>query len=178
MFTEKESDVSGVAIADQLEAAGVRFVVTVPDWVQLPLHRALEARKDRIRTISCCTEHEAFMMAGGLYCGGQRAAIVIQNQGLYAGLNALRGIGLDAGTPLVMLIGQFGREAQNRGAETTASSRRIVRMLDPLLDLLEIPSWHVDRDADVGRIGEAYRAAEDGSRPTAVVFDRNMTWSV
>lgn len=178
MSIEKESDVSGAAIADALEAVGVNFVVTVPDWVQLPLHRALEARRNRIRTINCCTEHEAFMMAGGLHCGGQRSAIVIQNQGLYAGLNALRGIGLDAGTPLVMLIGQFGREAENRGSETTASSRRIVRMLDPLLDLLDIPAWHIDRAADVSRIGEAYRAAENGPRPTAVVFDRNMTWSV
>lgn len=177
MSTEKESDVSGTAIADALEASGVRFVVTVPDWVQLPLHRALETRGDRIRTISCCTEHEAFMMAGGLHCGGQRSAIVIQNQGLYAGLNALRGIGLDAGTPLVMLIGQFGREAENRQGETTASSRRIVRMLDPLLELLDIPTWHIDRAADVARIGEAYQVAQDSSRPTAVVFDRNMTWS-
>lgn len=177
MFTEKESDVGGGAIADALERSGVRFVLTVPDWVQLPLHRALEARKDRIRTISCCTEHEAFMMAGGLHCGGEKSAVVIQNQGLYAGLNALRGIGLDAGTPLVMLIGQFGREAENRGAGTIHSGRRIVRMLDPLLDLLDIPTWRIDRGQDVSNIATAYRVAEEKSRPVAVVFERNMRWS-
>jgi len=177
MRSEKESDVSGAAVADALEAAGVTFVVTVPDWVQLPLHRALEDRKDRIRTINCCSEHEAFMMAGGLYCGGRRAAIVIQNQGLYAGLNALRGVGLDAGTPLVMLIGQFGREASNRGENTMASSRRVVRLLDPLLELLDIPTWRIDSQEDMPNIAKAYRLAEKEARPTAIVFDRNMRWS-
>jgi len=177
MKPDKQSDVTGDAVADALEGVGVSHVVTVPDWVQLPLHRALEARKDRIRTISCCTEHEAFMLAGGLHCGGRRSAVVIQNQGLYAGLNALRGIGLDAGTPIVMLIGQFGREAANRGRKTTGSDRRIVRMLDPLLQLLDIPHWVVDGRADVPKIGKAYAVAEAESRPTAIVFNRNMTWS-
>lgn len=177
MRIEKESDVSGSAVADALEAAGVSFVVTVPDWVQLPLHRALESRKDRIRTVSCCSEHEAFMMAGGLHCGGARAAIVIQNQGLYAGLNALRGVGLDGGTPLVTLIGQFGREASNRGESTITSSRRIVRLLDPLLELLDIPTWRIDCKEDVSNIAIAYRVAEKEGRPTAIVFDRNMRWS-
>lgn len=177
MNLDKQSDVTGDAVADALEGVGVRHVVTVPDWVQLPLHRALVARKDRIRTISCCTEHEAFMLAGGLHCGGQRSAVVIQNQGLYAGLNALRGIGLDAGTPIVMLIGQFGREAANRGQNTTESDRRIVRMLDPLLELLDIPYWIVDGSSDVTKIAKAYAVAEAESRPVAIVFNRNMTWS-
>jgi len=177
MNLDKQSDVTGEAVADALEGAGVDHVVTVPDWVQLPLHRSLEARKDRIRTISCCTEHEAFMLAGGLHCGGKRSAVVIQNQGLYAGLNALRGIGLDAGTPIVMLIGQFGREASNRGRKTTGSSRRIVRMLDPLLELLDIPYWVVDKKSDLPSIGKAYELAEAEQRPTAILFNRNMTWS-
>ncbi len=114
------------------------------------------------------------MMAGGLYCGGRRAAIVIQNQGLYAGLNALRGVGLDAGTPLVMLIGQFGREASNRGESTMASSRRVVRLVDPLLELLDIPTWRIDSQEDMPNIAKAYRLAEKEARSTAIVFDRNM----
>ena len=177
MKPEKHSDVTGAAVAEALADVGVRHVLTVPDWVQLPLHRALEERKNRIRTISCCTEHEAFMLAGGLYCGGQRSAVVIQNQGLYAGLNALRGIGLDAGIPIVMLIGQFGREADNRGHSTQESERRIVRMLNPLLDLLGIPYWIVDEQSDVSKIREAYAQAEAEGRPAAIIFNRNMTWS-
>lgn len=176
MITDRQSDVTGQAVVGELQRAGVTHVVTVPDWVQLPLHRALQEQTD-IATINCCTEHEAFMLAGGLYCGGKRAVVVIQNQGLYAGLNALRGIGLDACLPIVMLIGQFGREAQNRGQNTSGSSRRIVRLLDPLLDLLDIPTWHVDSVQDVAWIGKACALADAEMRPTAIVFDRNMTWS-
>lgn len=171
-----QNNVSGEDVAIALEQIGVEFVVTVPDWVQIPLHRALQARSDRIRTISCCTEHDAFMIAGGLHAGGKRCAIVIQNQGLYAGLNALRGIGLDAQVPLVMLIGQFGREVSNFNSDTTASSRRIVRMLDPLLQLLDIPTWHVGSKEDLPRIREAYATAEERQHPTAIVFNRNMKW--
>jgi sulfopyruvate decarboxylase subunit alpha len=177
MDVEKQSEVTGESIADSLEGVGVSHIVTVPDWVQLPLHRAFEERKDRVRTINCCTEHEAFMVAGGLYCGGKKSAIVIQNQGLYAGLNALRGIGLDAKLPLVMLIGQFGREQENRGSDTKGSRRRIVRMLDPLLDLLEIPYWYIDSNEDIGNIKKAYETAEAKMTPVAIVFNRNMQWS-
>ena len=101
---------------------------------------------------------------------------MIQNQGLYAGLNALRGIGLDSNIPLVMMIGQFGREPDNFDQPTTASSRRIVRMLEPLLELLDIPYWKVETTAHLDRISEAYAESERRSWPTAVIFDRNMAW--
>lgn len=177
MNTDKQSDITGEAIADALEDMDVNYAVTVPDWVQLPLYRSLMAREDRIRVLNCCTEHEAFMLSGGLYCGGQRSVVLIQNQGLYAGLNALRGMGLDACTPIVMIIGQFGREAENRGQDTTLSSRRIVHILNPLLELLGIPYWEIDDLSDIQKLQEAYRVAEARSHPAAIILNRNMTWS-
>ena len=167
---------TGGAVLRELEKNDVRFVVTVPDWVQIPLHRALE-KQDRIRTLSCCTEHEAFMVAGGLYIGGSRSAVVIQQQGLYAGLNAVRGIGLDTGIPLVILMGQFGREVENFDESPRKSRRRIVRMLEPLLETLEIAFWKIDRADQVGRISEAYAEAAKRSAPVAVIFDRNLSWN-
>ena len=167
---------TGGDVLRELEKNDVRFVVTVPDWVQIPLHRAVEAQK-KIRMISCCTEHEAFMVAGGLHIGGSRAAVVIQQQGLYAGLNAVRGIGLDAGVPLVILMGQFGREVENFGESPRKSKRRVVRMLEPLLDTLEIPYWNIEKADQVGRISEAYAEAARRSAPVAVIFDRNLSWN-
>lgn len=116
------------------------------------------------------------MIAGGLHIGGARSAVVIQQQGLYAGLNALRGIGLDAGIPIVMLIGQFGREAENFKQPPRKSKRRIVYLLEPLLDTLGIPYFNIEHGNDVGRIGEAYAEAEKRSSPVAVIFDRNLSW--
>lgn len=167
---------TGESVAAALEANGVRFLVTVPDWVQIPLHKAVAARAPRMRTINCCTEDEAFMIAGGLHAGGHRSAIVIQNQGLCAGLNALRGIGLDARLPLVMLIGQFGREVENFAKDPRTSTRLIVRLLDPLLELLDIPVWHIESGSDVSAIGAAYARAIEREFPAAIVFNRNLAW--
>lgn len=169
---------TGEDVLHQLERCDVRYVVTVPDWVQIPLHLAIEARPPGgIRMLKCCSEDEAFMVAGGLHVGGERSAIVIQNQGLYAGLNALRGIGLDAGLPLVLLIGQFGRELANLDGPSRQSSRRIVRMLEPLLEMLGIPFWTVDRRDQVGAISDAYASAAARQAPAAVLFGRNLSWS-
>lgn len=176
MLSDTKTAPTGEAVASALEANGVRFLVTVPDWVQIPLHNAVAARSPRMRTINCCTEDEAFMIAGGLHAGGQRSAIVIQNQGLYAGLNALRGIGLDARLPLVMLIGQFGREVENFDKDPGASRRRVVRLLDPLLELLDIPAWHIESSNDLGAISDAYATATEREYPTAIVFNRNLAW--
>ncbi|MGX0905218.1 sulfopyruvate decarboxylase TPP-binding subunit [Roseovarius sp. MBR-79] len=172
---------NGEQVLQVLRDNGVGNVVTVSDWVQLPLQRALDTQKDRaeaptVRVQKCTTEDEAFLVAAGLHIGGQRSVVVIQNQGLYAGLNALRGIGLDSNMPLVIMIGQFGREPDNFGQPTTASSRRIVRILEPLLELLDIPYWKVETTADLAKISEAYSESERRSWPAAVIFDRNMAW--
>ena len=176
MSIKGSNGVGGSAVAEALKAAGVTHAVTVPDWVQLPLHRALEAEGTAIPLVNCCTEHEAFMIAAGLYCGGKCAAVIIQNQGLYAGLNALRGVGLDANVPIVMLIGQFGREPDNRGEATTGSKRRIVHMLDPLLELLDIPAWKIDGPGDLENVQKAYGWAFENKAPAAIVFERNLEW--
>lgn len=173
-----ESPPSGESVLAELIRSHVKFVVTVPDWVQIPLHRSLEAQgTGGIRTLNCCTEHEAFMIAGGLYIGGARSAVVIQQQGLYAGLNALRGMGLDAGVPIVMLMGQFGREAENFHESPRKSKRRIVRMLEPLLETLEIPYFKVERESEVSRVSDAFAEAERTGSPVAVIFDRNLSWT-
>ncbi len=176
MSIEGFNGIGGATVATALRHAGVTHAVTVPDWVQLPLHRAVAKSDSGIELVNCCTEHEAFMIAAGLYCGGKRAAVVIQNQGLYAGLNALRGAGLDAQVPIVMLIGQFGREPENRTDKTTSSKRRIVRMLDPLLELLEIRTWKIDGLNEIERIHEAFDWAWDRKSPAAIVFERNLEW--
>lgn len=168
---------NGAEVVRALSRCGVNYVVTVPDWVQIPLHRALEAQPaDGIRLLNCCTEDEAFTMAAGLYIGGERSAVVIQNQGVYAGLNALRGAGLDAGIPIVMLIGQFGREVANFDASPRLSSRRVVNILEPLLEMLDIPFWNIERTDQIGSIAEAFDAAEQRQSPVAVIMERNMAW--
>lgn len=164
---------SGPAVVQKLLNNSVSHVVTVPDWIQIGLHQALEA-EDRVTLVPFCTEDEAITAAAGLYVGGKRAVVVIQNQGLYAGLNALRAVGLDAGMPLVLFIGQFGREIANFTPDPQHSSRRVVRILEPVLNAIEVPYWRIDGTEDLDVIDLAFATAYRDNWPAAVIFGQNL----
>lgn len=166
---------SGKAVLDALRTQRVTHVCTVPDWIQIDLHRALMAGETPgIRLVTFCTEDEAITAAGGLLAGGARPVVVIQNQGLYAGLNALRAVGLDAEMPIVLLIGQFGREIANYTVDPADSTRRVVRILEPILSAIDVPSRRIDDADDLEAIDWAFRDAADRSAPTAVIFGSNL----
>lgn len=162
--------VTASSVIAELRKAGVNFITTVPDLVQLALHHKIQAECPDMRVVTCTTEEQATTTAAGLTIGGARPAIVVQNQGLYACLNALRGAGLDAGLPLVYLVGQFGREPENLGQPTRNSSRRVVRVLSPLLDALDVAHREIEGPGDVGAIGETFAQARSEMRPAAIVF--------
>ena len=131
-----QDGISPFQVLDALHSCDISHVITVPDYVQMSLHALLE-QQERIVNVSCAAEDQAVAVAAGMYIGGLRPLVMIQNQGLFAGLNALRALGLDAGLPILMMIGEYGREFANRGKATRDSSRRLVRTLEPILEVLE-----------------------------------------
>lgn len=164
---------TGRDVLEKLKRNSVTHVTTVPDWIQIGLHHAIVA-DGQLDLISFCTEDEAITAAVGLHIGGKRPVVVIQNQGLYAGLNALRAIGLDAGMPVVLFIGQFGREIASYTPDPGKSSRRVVRILEPILDAVSVPYWRVDSVADMDVIDMAFAQADRTSWPAAVIFGQNL----
>ncbi|ASK35196.1 thiamine pyrophosphate-binding protein [Alloalcanivorax mobilis] len=150
------------------QRCGIDHVTTVPDMLQIALHDALE-REPGIRQINCTTEDQAIEVASGLWAGGARVAVLVQNQGFYAGINSLRALGLDSKIPLLFMIGQFGREWSNLGQDPRQSSRRMVRMLEPLLELLDIPYWRLEGPGDASHIDTAWRASRERSGPAALL---------
>jgi hypothetical protein len=53
----------------------------------------------------------------GLYIAGRTPMLLIQNKGVYACVNALRGIALEASVPTLMLVGQHTRDVTKPAAE-------------------------------------------------------------
>jgi sulfopyruvate decarboxylase TPP-binding subunit len=156
---------SPVAIAAELGAAGVTDVVTVPDTHQRSL-LALLARRPDPRLITVCTEDEAMGVNLGLYLGGRRPLVLIQNVGLYASMNTVRGLALDAKVPACLLIGEFGRDP---AVPSAADPARSVRLLEPTLDTWGIPYYRLERPADLGLIGTAIRRAHRDRGPVAML---------
>ena len=163
-------------ILDALVACGIDAVTTVPDFVQFSVHDCLERATHPIRYFRCCTEEQAITMAAGLHVGGLRPAVVMQNQGLYACVNALRAVGLDARIPLCLLVGQFGREFSNLGVDPRKSSRRMVRLLEPMLDALEVRYWRLESPDDLPNIARAIDWAHKNHAPAVLAVGAYTEW--
>lgn len=173
------ADHSGIAASDYLEAlhgAGVTHFVTVPDFVQLALHQAIERGDSPIQLVRTCNEDQAVCAAAGLRVGGQQPIVVVQNQGLYACVNTVRAVALDARIPTVFLIGQFGRENANLGRPTTQSGRRVVSLLEPLLDTLDVPYWRLDTPADLSAVKSAFASAATHRGAAALIVNQPIAW--
>jgi sulfopyruvate decarboxylase TPP-binding subunit len=158
--------VPAAAFLEQLRRCGVTFVVSVPDTHQKSLLAALE-QVDDIKAITCCTEDEAITVAAGMWIGGAVCALMIQHAGLYACVNHLRGVGLDMQMPLFLMIGLLGRELDKTPRENRGS---MVRLAEPLLDVLGIPYYLVDGPEDVHLIHEAFDESRRREMPVAALI--------
>lgn len=148
-----------------LREARVSHVVTVPDTYQKTFLAAVEAASD-LTMIVACTEDEALGINAGLYVTGHRPFLSIQNNGVYACLNTLRGIALDAAVPTVMIIGQYGQAAD---VPPEKSPLRMVRMLEPTLETWGIPHRRLWSDGDLAAIPADYEAAHRRGGPAALI---------
>ena len=161
---------------EALQRNGVDHFVTVPDWVQLALHLRVEAGIPGLRNVPCCNEEQALAVAAGLWMGGRKPIVAVQNQGMHACINALRTIGNDVGAPIVFLVGQFGREFANFGKDPSESRRSTVRYLEPVLQAMEVRSWRLERESDMPRFDEAFRYAWSEGRPAALLVGAPTGW--
>lgn len=165
------------AFLEQFKTCGITDVVTVPDYVQISVHMALEKGSSGIRVINCATEDEAVGIALGLWMGGRNPILMMQNQGVYASANALRSAGVNTGCPMLLLVGQWGRELDNLGKDPRQSLRREVRQTEPLLDALEIEWLRVEKPEEITRIRQAFERARQIQRPVAVLIGAHTSWA-
>ena len=148
-----------------IREAGVQDVVLVPDTHQRTLLDLLMV-DEQIRTVHCSTEDEAIAVSAGLIIGGRRPMMQIQHAGLYASVNNLRGVGLDGRLPIVILIGLLGRDHELDPREDGSS---MVRLCEPLLETLGIPSHLLDGPEDLRHVAAAFDEAERRGGPVALL---------
>jgi sulfopyruvate decarboxylase TPP-binding subunit len=120
-----------------------------------------------MRVITACTEDEAIAINAGLWVGGQRPILSIQQVGLLAALNNVKGIALDARIPTCMLVGYFGRDV-TRTARTNAA--RAVHLIEPTLDAWSVPYFAIESEDDLSLLRQAYQQSEARQGPTVVLI--------
>jgi sulfopyruvate decarboxylase subunit alpha len=175
-------------IADLFRELGLTHVVTVPDNTSAPILAALE-RAPRaelpspIRVIYATREGEAVALAAGLWLGGARPVVLIQNTGLLEAGDGLRGTASRMGAPLLILVTPRGyADARAKGvdpARGVTGRDCLVRpdldsaalMTEKTLEAWGIPMVTLNDLSDPSPIREAWRMAEEEERPVAVLLE-------
>lgn len=164
MNTEQISKTGATHLVDCLVAQGVDRIFCVPGESYLSVLNALSDVQDKIETITCRHEGGAAMMAeaDGKLTGRPGICMVTRGPGA---TNASAGIhvAFQDSTPLILFIGQVGRDAVEREAFQEIDYRRMFG---------QMAKWVAQID-DVSRVQEfvsrAFAVATAG-RPGPVVL--------
>jgi sulfopyruvate decarboxylase subunit alpha len=160
---------SGARIIDALAVARVEYVAAVPDIVTARGVLVPLSDDDRFKLIRVCKEDECIGIAAALAVCGKRAVCLFQNTGFLDSINAIAHLAVQYDLPIVMAVGLLGHDA---GTDPRHSGRTAVRLVQPILDAMEIESLVVDVDRDAGRISERIEAAYAASKPVAFLIGR------
>jgi sulfopyruvate decarboxylase subunit alpha len=140
-----------------LEGLGLTHVVWLPDSAIGPWESALAASQ-KLSLVRVCREGEAWAIAAGLYLGGQRPLVVIQNTGFFESGDALRNVLFDLGLPLFALIGY-------RNYLVSDSPDTARKFTEPMLRAWGVDYVLVDSTAALAKLADHYRACQAAGRP-------------
>ena len=163
---------SGAAIIDAVKQAGVEFVVSVPDIVTSDGLLWPITRDPDFRLVRVCKEDEGVSICGAMSYNGTRALLLMQQTGLMDSLNAIRAIGMDYRLPICMMVGLQGKEPELKSAESASFG---VRIVEPVLDAMQIPYRVIEEPADVTHVAGDIDAAYQQSRTFVFLIARAPT---
>ncbi len=144
---------------------GFSHVIAIPDSESRLLCEAAQAHS-LLTYLTPCREGEGVAIAAGLWVGGKKPLLVIQNTGLMEAGDALRGCGIGPHIPLRLLIGWRGYGGAVQGKQPMDSAYPYT---EPLLDAWQIPYGRLMTDDDLGVIAEMDERATATSKPAAVI---------
>ncbi len=159
----------GGRIVAALKAAGIGFVVALPDIVTSDGLLWPISRDPDFRLVRICKEDEGIAICTGLAFAGKRSALLIQQTGFLDSVNAIRAVAVEYEQPVVMLVGLQGKEP---GVAPSKSKKVSVSIVEPILDAMGVARHLVETDADVDAIGPAIEKAYATSRPVCILIGR------
>ncbi len=161
-MTTHEAVLHPAAIVEELKKNDITHVVWLPDSETNFMYHLL-TNEPSLDLVPVCREGETMAIAAGLWVGGMRPVVLIQNTGIFESGDSIRGLGLDVNQPLVMLIGYRG---WSRHGITTDSAARFI---EHILHAWGINYYLIEDDDDAGRITVAMEEADRTQKPVAVL---------
>ena len=150
-------------LVEEFKKNGVTHVVTIPDSETNYLYELMKVQP-WLDIVPAAREGETFAIALGLIIGGKVPVCLIQNTGMMESGDSIRGMALDSGFPLVMVVGYRGWTRHG------VISDSVARYTEPFLNALRINYYLVEHDADSVRISTAFEEAKATKRPVAVLI--------
>ena len=160
-----EKGASALKTVRKLHELGFTHALMIPDSESRLLYEALES-DPKIDLITPCREGESVAIAAGLWTGGLKPLLVIQNTGLMEAGDSLRGCGVGPKVPLRMMVGWRGFGGAMAGKLPIDSAYTFT---EPLLHAWKIPTWHFMSDDDLAMLEWMDQTAADTSHPAAVI---------
>ena len=150
-------------LIQEFKKNGVTHVITIPDSETNYLYELME-EEPSLEIVPVSREGESMSTALGLNVAGKVPVCLIQNTGMMESGDSIRGMALDAGFPLVMVIGYRGWTRHGVIRDTAA------RYTEPFLHAFGINYYLVEQDEDGPRISVAFEEARSTRRPVAVLI--------
>jgi len=161
-MTTHETVLHPAAIVEELKKNDFTHVVWLPDSETNFMYHLL-TNEPGLDLVPVCREGETMAIAAGLWVGGKKPVVLIQNTGILESGDSIRGLGLDVHQPLLMLIGYRG---WSRHGLTTDSAARFI---EHILHAWGISYYLIETDEDADRISLASEEAERTQKPVAVL---------
>jgi sulfopyruvate decarboxylase subunit alpha len=168
--TEEETGMNDVVAAAlspetvmrQMKQNGVTDVVWLPDSETNWLYLLMQADPG-LRLVGVTREGHACSITAGLFAGGRKPMILIQNTGMMESGDSIRGWLMGLNVPVVLMVGYRGytRHGVNTDSAATYTER--------FLMAFNIPFFLIENDADSDRITLAFELAEKTRQPVVVL---------
>ena len=150
------------SVVAELKKNNISHVVWLPDSETNFMYQLL-TNEPTLDLVPVCREGETMAIAAGLWVGGKRPIVLIQNPGIFEAGDSIRGLGLDVNQPLVMLVGYRGWSRHGLTRDSAA------RFIEHILHAWGINYYLIETDDDADRISLAIEEADKTQKPVAVL---------
>ena len=150
------------SVIAELKKNNISHVVWLPDSETNFMYQLL-TNEPTLDLVPVCREGETMAIAAGLWVGGKRPIVLIQNTGIFEAGDSIRGLGLDVNQPLVMLVGYRGWSRHGLTRDSAA------RFIEHILHAWGISYYLIETDEDSDRISLAIEEANKTHKPVAVL---------
>jgi len=161
-MTTHEVILHPASVVAELKKNDISHVVWLPDSETNFMYQLL-TNEPTLDLVPVCREGETMAIAAGLWVGGKRPIVLIQNTGIFEAGDSIRGLGLDVNQPLVMLVGYRGWSRHGLTKDSAA------RFIEHILHAWGISYYLIETDDDADRISLAIEEADKTQKPVAVL---------